>query len=375
MRYTAVVARCALLVTALGCAGKVAPGRDSEHGAAAAAGGESGQGGKAAGAGSGEAARTGGMGGKSGGAGNAMSTGGARAQGSGGRGDAGDGAGKGGSSGTTGTAGAGQPGAGTSGGAGSGARTYSTNRDAFFGASRCNGAGLLLCDDFESGTLDTSIWKVKWPAQAPVFDSTRFARGGKSLHFHTSAVAPAGIETSHIFPVSHETYYGRMFVYFEALPTSPQWAHWTIVGANPSSSDSASIKGEVRVGGQFDGTIERFGVGTDGGPTGDWTNLDKDPSGTPSAVPNGQWICIEWMHDGENDETRFYWDGVEHPSLDTTKDVKHQGNASVKYELPTIASVWVGFWNYDQGKPTTPDHYDIWVDEFALDSQRIGCDL
>ena len=36
-------------------------------------------------------------------------------------------------------------------------------------------------------------------------------------------------------------------------------------------------------------------------------------------------------------------------------------------------SVWVGFWNYF-GTPDT-DAFDTWVDEVALDDERIGCDL
>ena len=32
--------------------------------------------------------------------------------------------------------------------------------------------------------------------------------------------------------------------------------------------------------------------------------------------------------------------------LDTTSDVKHQRNAGVKYEIPVLGSVWVGFCNY-----------------------------
>ena len=72
----------------------------------------------------------------------------------------------------------------------------------------------------------------------------------------------------------------------------------------------------------------------------------------------------------------FTFDQVKKQMYTVNKPHRESGYiASVKYELPTIASVWVGFWNYDQGKPTTPDHYDVWVDEFALDSQRIGCDL
>jgi hypothetical protein len=254
---------------------------------------------------------------------------------------------------------------------GTGGRTYSTSRSDFFGSSRCSSLNALVCDGFETGKLDAAIWKTKF--QAPTFDTTRAARGTTSLHLSTTATGNSGIETSKIFPATKNSYYGRMFVWFEALPTSPQWAHWTIVGANPAAA--SSITGEIRVGGQYDGKLNRFGVGTDGGPTGDWTNLDGDPKSGASPVPLGSWICVEWLHKGDTNETRFWWDGVEHPSLDTTRDTAHQGNASVKYDLPTFGSVWVGFWNYNQNKPVVPDHFDVWIDEVALDAERIGCSL
>jgi hypothetical protein len=44
------------------------------------------------------------------------------------------------------------------------------------------------------------------------------------------------------------------------------------------------------------------------------------------------------MHKGDTNETRFWWDGVEHPSLATTRDVKRGGNGRVKYELPTFGA-------------------------------------
>jgi hypothetical protein len=203
----------------------------------------------------------------------------------------------------------------------------------------------------------------------PSLDSTHSARGSKSLHLHTTATGASGLQTKKIFPRPEGHYYGRMFVYFDALPTSPQWAHWTIVGANP-----ASEKGEIRVGGQHDGKIERFGVGTDQGPSGDWTNLDDDPKGAAKAVELKKWLCVEWLHDWANDETRFYLDGMEHESLHTTKAVKHGGNSGTPYELPELGSVWVGFWNYDQNKPVTPNAFDVWIDEVAFDAERIGCE-
>jgi hypothetical protein len=235
------------------------------------------------------------------------------------------------------------------------------------GPSKCPNAEFLLCDGFEGDKIDSALWTTM--QTAPALDTMHAARGSRALHMHTTATGASGLTTTKIFPVAAGRYYGRMFVYIEALPTSPQWAHWTLVGANPTQG-----KGEIRVGGQYDGKINRWGVGTDQGPTGDWTNLDEDPKNAVQPVPEKAWVCVEWMHDSDNDETSFYLDGVEHPSLHTTADVKHMGNADVKYEIPELGSVWVGFWNYNQNKPVTPSQFDVWIDEVAFDDARIGCD-
>jgi hypothetical protein len=278
-------------------------------------------------------------------------------------------AGGGGSSGSAGRAGSGGA-SGSAAGAGGSAGAAAGSGGAFTppsGASRCADSQLLFCDGFEGASIDDGAWQAM--QTKPALDTLHVARGSKALHMHTTATGASGLTATKFFANTSGHYYGRLFVYFDALPTSPQWAHWTIVGANPKTGE-----GEIRVGGQYDGKINRWGVGTDHGPTGDWTNLDGDPAGAVKSVPLQQWHCVEWLHDWDKDITKLYIDGEEHPSLDTTADVKHQTNPTVKFELPELSSVWVGFWNYDQKKPVTPSAFDVWIDEVAFDDERIGCD-
>jgi hypothetical protein len=77
------------------------------------------------------------------------------------------------------------------------------------------------------------------------------------------------------------------------------------------------------------------------------------------------------MHKGDTHETRFYWDGVEHPSLSTSAS-EHGGDPAEAYELPSFASVWFGWWLYQPD--TVPGEFDVWIDEIALDAERIGCE-
>ncbi len=228
----------------------------------------------------------------------------------------------------------------------------------FFGDSRCS-AEFLLCEDFEGTALDTGKWSTM--GSAPAFDTTRSARGKRSGHFHTTDNGLMLIRNSSIFPVPDNRYYGRLFVYFDALPSAPRWAHWSLVGAQGAE------EAEIRVGGQFDGEINRFGVGTDHGPTGDWTRLDEDSDET---VPVREWLCLEWLHDGSSDETRFWVNEEERGSLRTSAD-DHGGEETEQYLMPEFESAWVGFWQYATG--VTPDAFDVWIDEVVLDDERVGC--
>ncbi len=243
-------------------------------------------------------------------------------------------------------------------------RDYSPDRTKFFGEPRCDVADVLLCDSFEEAALDEAVWQ---PSGDVSIDLAKGARGSGSLHVHAEQNAFSYVRETVTFPAPDNTYYGRMFVWIDALPVSPDWSHWTLVGAVGSGEP-----GEIRVGGQLNrfAGINLFGIGSDGGPTGDWTNLDDDPAGAPLEVVVQDWVCIEWMHDGANDATSFWWDAVEHPSLATTA-TSHGGEQAAEYRMPEFESVWIGWWLY-QGGPT-PDHYDVWIDEVAIDATRVGC--
>lgn len=246
-------------------------------------------------------------------------------------------------------------------------RFYATDRATFFGASRCAGAGLQLCEDFESGALDANTWTVI--GTKPVIDGVQRARGAKALHITVTGNGGSSLRETRTFPALNNTYWGRAFYYFESMPAMPMAsAHWTLVAAT-----GTGVSGEIRVGGHLLGSgVNRFGVGTDNRVdptgTGDWTRFDNDPTGKPLPVPLRQWVCLEWLHQGETNETRFFWDGVEHISMHTT-DFDHGGNLNA-YVLPKFTTLTIGWQEYQ----AATDKFELWVDEIAIDKQRVGCD-
>lgn len=233
----------------------------------------------------------------------------------------------------------------------------------FFGESRCSAGDFLLCDGFEEGAIDTSLWTVeKTGSNVVEIASDQAARGAQSVHIHVQNDF-GYLKNTSVFPVANNDYFGRMFLRVARFSTV-DWAHWT-VGEGAGNGDGSKI----RVGGQYrtDASVNRWGIGSDGGPTGDWTTHDTDPDGNPSEPATNSWVCLEWEHKGSTNETHFYVDDVLHPSLSTT--ATEHGGSSADYILPEMTSFWFGWWQYQ----ADPEPFDVWIDELVLDDERIGC--
>jgi hypothetical protein len=231
----------------------------------------------------------------------------------------------------------------------------------------CDSPDLLFCDDFESyalGAATSDRWTTETSAGALAIDDSQ-ARGTRALHVHTDGNGHAAIRVP--FSPPGNSAFARMHVYVTAFPTAPTFAHFTLVEAAGTSA------GLIRpVGGQFvpppnsgsDVGRSLWGVGSDGGPTGDWT--DWQPAAPAEA---GRWLCLEWELRAAGNAIDVYLDGTLVPELSVSQN-DHGGNP-VDFVFPTFTSMWFG-WQLYQGGPT-PSEYDLWIDDIAIGTSRIGC--
>jgi len=254
----------------------------------------------------------------------------------------------GGASGSGGSAGAagGRSGSGGAAGAAGGGGPGGASDFGIGGPSRCSAAGVALCESFEDG-LSSSTWTTMKAGDSMLaVDSGRAARGSKALHFKTTAGDFAYITETETFPATNNTLYGRMFVWFEDDITTT--GHFSL------AEGGGGTETEARFGGQF----QVFGVGNDGGPSGDWTDADD----RKKVIPSKTWICAEFELKGDTNEFRVWWDDQPRTAL-STGATKHQG-----YVMPTFKSLWFGWWMYNMKEPQ-----EIWIDEIAVDFKPIGC--
>ncbi len=238
-----------------------------------------------------------------------------------------------------------------------------------FGAPRCS-PSLPFCESFEaSDAPDPQRWSVllSGSGSTAVRDSSRAARGSQSIHLHTGAggYAQAVLSTRTPFPVAANSFYGRAFVYLDNAGKLPQ-AHWTLIEAAGRLA-GASSDTLVRYGGQFTHLMANY-YGADqyehaaDNVDGEWVNQ--------TLMPVNRWACFEWQFKGDSNEMHLWLDGSEITKI-AIFGSSTQCCANQPWTMPSFSSLRLG-WQVYQADSSQPG-YDLWLDEVALGSSRIGC--
>lgn len=236
------------------------------------------------------------------------------------------------------------------------------------GGSGGSPQALLLSDGFEADAVgampDPDTWVPSITGDGTIEVSNERAHNGtQSLH----VVSPSGsyetfVHTTMPFPVTNNTFWGRLYFYIDStMPTD--FVHWTVMEARGQGSDN-----RVRIGGINNGSDQGFyghsflfNVETQGQGE---IAIDDEPR---PQVPAGTWTCIEWMYkgvEGQN-ESRFFWDGVERTKLHAEVDF-FEGI----YAMPAFDRLYVGWGIYQP----IDEPYEVWIDDVAVAGERIGCD-
>jgi hypothetical protein len=224
----------------------------------------------------------------------------------------------------------------------------------------CGRQAMLFCEDFERLPPGGAA-SLRWGIDTEHGTLTVVRRGGDQvLRVHTEGNGRAFLKVDDFAPPGN-SFFGRIRLRVAAFPTAPDWAHYTLVEATGQGPEIVRP-----LGGQYVPTLDRalWGVGADGGPTGDWTNWRES---APSVA--GRWQCVEWRADATDNRIEVWIDGVPQPDL-TVTTTQHGGNP-VDFVFPRFDTVKIG-WQLYQGDPTPPA-YDVLLDDIALAERRVGC--
>ncbi|GGL13625.1 hypothetical protein Sme01_69990 [Sphaerisporangium melleum] len=235
------------------------------------------------------------------------------------------------------------------------------------GAGTCGSRALLFCEDFQDlplGGAASLDWGIDTKhGTLTVERGGHGDRGGQQvLHIRTQGNGRAFLKVDDFAPPGNG-FYGRVRLRVKAFPTAPDWAHYTLIEATGAGPEIVRP-----LGGQYvpvvNGGTALWGVGADGGPTGDWTNWrESDPSRA------GVWQCVEWRMNPADNRISVWFDGVPRPGLSAS--TREHGGNDVDFVFPRFDTVKLG-WQLYQPNPT-PAAYDVWMDDIALSTQRVGC--
>jgi len=245
-------------------------------------------------------------------------------------------------------------------------RTFDTDRATFFGAPRCDRDRFVLCEDFESEQPGQPADPMVWYTMGPriTVDDTRAARGTRSLHVQTGSTETVHfIRTPRVVPAARTRMWGRLFLWV-APPRPGKFSQWTVIEATGSHASGGTAR--VRFGGVHIPSVENrlaFNYDIWGARVPAFREVRRELAGRDTS--DGVWHCLEWMMDGGQREARLFRDGVEETGLAVKESID-----GVALDFPSFDGLNIGMANYQS---IGADSWNVWIDEVAVDTQRIGC--
>jgi len=226
----------------------------------------------------------------------------------------------------------------------------------FGGPSLCTAGKYIICEDFEA-TAEGAVPSGWTKHGAASVASDQAARGKHSLKITAAANGERRIYADATKLGSG--HWGRIFYRVE-VPVPTAFVHSTMVGLQGTGPTRGNE--EVRVVDtvkdangkhQFLYNVQPSGSEFGKGSPYNWTF-------------DGKWHCAEWHIDSPTQSYHFYYDGAEVTSIAIN-------NGPAKYDgsdIPmSFTQVHVGWNNYQ----SAPPGFVAWIDEVALDANRIGC--
>jgi hypothetical protein len=247
----------------------------------------------------------------------------------------------------------------SSGGAG-GANGGASNAGSGAGgsASGCGAAGLLFCDDFETGTTagmppPSPKWSLALNGMGTVVvDGTTPAHSGsKSVHVNSAGGYQTffALSGAPVFPPAGGLLYLRLYIRLGAAMTSGHNTYYKAGAAGMNSSEHETRVGVMNA---------MLMINQPAGDRGFLSNQNYYTDGMKPGVVFAPttWTCVEALFDPPHSTFDIWVEGKEVPDLHRTD-----------WQQDPLGSFHFGFEKY-----AGPDA-DIWYDDIAVSASPIGC--
>jgi hypothetical protein len=224
------------------------------------------------------------------------------------------------------------------------------------GPSLCTPGRYLICENFEATAegATPSGWTKHGNASVA---ADQAARGSHSLKI---AAAPNGERRIYTDGAKLGSgHWGRIFYRVE-VPVPTVFVHSTMValyGMGPvNGNEEVRVVDTVKDANQkhqFLYNVQPSGAEFGKGSAYNWTF-------------DGNWHCAEWHIDAPTQSYSFYYDGAEVTSIAINNGAGNYNGSDIP---SAFTDVRIGWNNYQ----SAPPGFVAWIDEVALDVNRIGC--
>lgn len=211
----------------------------------------------------------------------------------------------------------------------------------------------LFCEDFEDGNLDG--W-TKMESGGTLAIDTTHAFSGKNALGITLATGQRGgwlqRTGSPLFPLPGNAIYGRVMMYFEALPAGhTDFVRGASTGGQTPWYNVGEQTGKV--------LLNYYGNGSDC-----WAR--PSPS---TNIPLQTWMCWEWSYDGSKNQMQFFIDSQLSRMVDGVGDGCTGPNV---WTAPQFNYLAIGAYNAQPAN--APSVGKMWFDDIAVSTTgRVGC--
>ncbi len=214
--------------------------------------------------------------------------------------------------------------------------------------------GPLFSEDFESGKLDPAIWRPAVNGKNVVeVQSEKVAHGKYALRVRCPAPSTltwAFIMAQHLPAALRQHCFGRAYMFITPKPPA---RHTIFIMAGTTGFPFNKFEEVATANGKWQLTY------VDLHPTGN--NEDFHSGG---AIPSGKWVCLEWEFNDHPNHTTIWVDGEKIYETDFVSKV-----------TKATTDLVGGFDEFAFGFRlwgAAPEAFDIYYDDIALDTKRIG---
>ena len=214
--------------------------------------------------------------------------------------------------------------------------------------------GVLFCDDFESGLIQTSNWTKDTTNGSTIEVSNAKALQGTyalRVTMSTSAGTRAYLSLTNIFPVAGNHFFGRVHMYITPDITGVHNEAFYATGSLNYNGTGGEASYRLSTNGQHNSFRSRY--------VHPYITQTLDIHGglikAAHTAKLNQWMCIEFEYDGPNNRMKYWFDGVEETSMTVT------GTEDPLWKAPSFTKFYLGYWHLQAGEQVETVYYDAFA--------------